>query len=237
MSERVKKVRKHKDINMSQSDFGKCVGVAAAAISKIEKGENSLTDQMILAICREFNVNEDWLRTGEGGDGAMFELYDDKELSALFKRYSMDYDSKDIIFNYVKLHPEKRKALGGLIKEFAGAVLSNDINSAKGELFNELLNHFPGQLSEHQTEKIAGKIHGAFNKFLPSATQHDPPPVAPSRLAEFQHTTDIEANLEREATAFAEKVKAEYIHEKRQERLASSLESSDLKPNKKIGNG
>ena len=43
-----------------------CIGVGKSAISKIERGENNLSEQMFKSICREWNVNEEWLRTGEG---------------------------------------------------------------------------------------------------------------------------------------------------------------------------
>ena len=62
--QRVKELRK--ELNMTLEKFGKPLGVGKTAISKIENGENSLTDQMIISICREYNANEEWLRTGEG---------------------------------------------------------------------------------------------------------------------------------------------------------------------------
>lgn len=46
--------------------FGDRLGIKKAAVSKIEKGENSLTDANIKAICREFSVDYMWLTTGEG---------------------------------------------------------------------------------------------------------------------------------------------------------------------------
>ena len=68
--ERVNAVRKKEEMTMEQ--FGKKLGVQKSAISKIEKGERNLTEQMLLSICREFGVNEVWLRTGEGGVENMF---------------------------------------------------------------------------------------------------------------------------------------------------------------------
>lgn len=62
--QRVKELRK--ELNLTLEKFGKPLGVGKTAISKIENGENSLTDQMIISICREYNANEEWLRTGEG---------------------------------------------------------------------------------------------------------------------------------------------------------------------------
>lgn len=64
LNERLKFLRK--ELNLSQEDFGKKVGVSNTAISKLEKAERNVTDQMILSICREFNVNEEWLRNGTG---------------------------------------------------------------------------------------------------------------------------------------------------------------------------
>ena len=63
-NERVKLLRKTLDLTMEK--FGEKIGVKKSAISLIESGKNSLTEQMIKAICREFDVNEEWLRNGEG---------------------------------------------------------------------------------------------------------------------------------------------------------------------------
>ena len=55
-----------KSVLLSQEEFGKKLGITGAAISKIESGNRNVTEQMTLAIIREFDVNEQWLRTGEG---------------------------------------------------------------------------------------------------------------------------------------------------------------------------
>lgn len=60
--ERVKKVRK--SFNLTLEKFGEKLGVKKNAICQIENGRNSLTNQMCKAICREFNVNPDWLFNG-----------------------------------------------------------------------------------------------------------------------------------------------------------------------------
>ena len=62
--QRVKAVRK--ELGMTLDAFGKRLGVTKTAISNIENGARCLTDQMLLSICREFGVNETWLRTGAG---------------------------------------------------------------------------------------------------------------------------------------------------------------------------
>lgn len=61
---RVFDLRKQLDLTLEK--FGEPLGVTKTAISRIEKEERTITDQMAKAICREYGVNEEWLRTGEG---------------------------------------------------------------------------------------------------------------------------------------------------------------------------
>ena len=64
LNERVKQLRKTLDLTMEK--FGDRLGVKKNSISQIESGKNSLTEQMIKSICREFDVDEEWLRNGTG---------------------------------------------------------------------------------------------------------------------------------------------------------------------------
>lgn len=63
--ERIRFLRKEVK-KLTLEEFGEKVGVGKSAISDIERGRNALSDQMARAICREFRVREEWLRTGEG---------------------------------------------------------------------------------------------------------------------------------------------------------------------------
>lgn len=62
--ERVREVRKA--LGLTLEKFGEQIGIKKAAVSKIEKGENSLTDANIKAICREYSVDYIFLTTGKG---------------------------------------------------------------------------------------------------------------------------------------------------------------------------
>lgn len=64
MNERVKQLRKA--LGLSGEKFGARLGLTRMAISNIENNRYNLTEANILSICREFNVNEEWLRTGSG---------------------------------------------------------------------------------------------------------------------------------------------------------------------------
>ena len=62
--ERIKDVRN--SLGLTLEKFGEKLGVTKTAISRLEKGERSLTEQMTKSICREFGVDYMWLTTGEG---------------------------------------------------------------------------------------------------------------------------------------------------------------------------
>lgn len=64
INERIKELRSQ--TGKSLKAFGEIIGVSDAAISLIENGKRNATDIVIKSICREFGVNELWLRTGEG---------------------------------------------------------------------------------------------------------------------------------------------------------------------------
>ncbi len=62
--QRVREVRK--SLGLTMEKFGASLGVGKTAISNIELGTRNLTEQMLLSICRVYNVNEEWLRSGTG---------------------------------------------------------------------------------------------------------------------------------------------------------------------------
>lgn len=70
MNKRIKEVRKF--YNLTQAEFGKKIGVAGNTITNYESGNREPSNAVITLICKEFNVNEIWLRTGEGGTDNMF---------------------------------------------------------------------------------------------------------------------------------------------------------------------
>ena len=64
MKDRIKKIRK--ELDLTQQKFADKLGVKRNTVGQWECGINAITDQVITSICREFNVNEDWLRDGTG---------------------------------------------------------------------------------------------------------------------------------------------------------------------------
>ncbi len=63
--ERIRFLRKEK-LLLTQEALGEPLGMSRANIANIEAGRISVTDRVVLSICEKFNVNENWLRAGEG---------------------------------------------------------------------------------------------------------------------------------------------------------------------------
>lgn len=109
--ERIKELRKN--LNLSQDAFGKKLGVTGTAVSRIEKGERSLTEQMALAICREFRVNYYWLTKGQL---PMFTGTPENVVDEIAEDYNLDEIDKKIIQKYLELDDEHRQFLKDYLK-------------------------------------------------------------------------------------------------------------------------
>lgn len=64
VGERIKMLRKHLDL--TQQKFGERLGIKGNTVAQYELGRNEPIDAVLSLMCKEFNVNEEWLRTGEG---------------------------------------------------------------------------------------------------------------------------------------------------------------------------
>lgn len=85
MKDRIKKLRK--ELDLTQQEFADRIGVKRGGIANYEIGRNEPTDSVISLICREFNVNESWLRTGEG---EMFKKISREQDIALLTKQLLD---------------------------------------------------------------------------------------------------------------------------------------------------
>lgn len=64
MNNRIKAVRKA--LSLNQTEFGAKIGVKQGTVAAYENGSRVPLDSVVVSICREFGVSEQWLRTGEG---------------------------------------------------------------------------------------------------------------------------------------------------------------------------
>ena len=118
-----------KRLKLSQEEFGSRLGVGKSAISYLESGRSKLTEQMIILICKEFNVNENWLRTG---DGEMFvELTEQQKIMKYTAMLLKDTDSviaeaiKNFIVTYEQLDDSSKKVLEDVAQKYLNNINKN----------------------------------------------------------------------------------------------------------------
>ncbi len=117
MNNRIKELRT--SLNLSAEKFGSRVGVTRSAISRIENGVVNVTEQMILAICREFNVREEWLRSG---NGEMFFDFTEDEFVKAAAMLSDDAFVRSLIVEYWKLDANSKKLFQDFIHKLSDAM-------------------------------------------------------------------------------------------------------------------
>ena len=106
MKDRIREVREH--FGLSMEKFGSRIGIGKASISLLESGKNNPSIQTIALICREFGVNEQWLRTGEG---EMFAQTRASVLDRLSTEYDLSREQRSVIEAFLDLDPQERDVI------------------------------------------------------------------------------------------------------------------------------
>lgn len=106
MKDRIREVREH--FGLSMEKFGSRIGIGKSSISLLESGKNNPSVQTITLICREFGVNEQWLRTGEG---EMFEQTRASVLDRLSTEYDLSREQRSVIEAFLDLDPQERDVI------------------------------------------------------------------------------------------------------------------------------
>lgn len=115
MNERIRELRKALGLTLEQ--FGKRIGVSRGAISNIENGYRSVTEQMLKSICREFSVDPYWLETG---DGEMFIESDDAFYEKIDQIMAGENElHRNIIKMAASLDTEELLVIARMIHEFS----------------------------------------------------------------------------------------------------------------------
>lgn len=115
--ERIKAIRK--ELGLTLEKFGEKLGVGKTAISKIEKNERNLTDQMAKAICREYNVDYDYLMYGEGD---MFTDLPNTIVDELCMQFDLDDFDRAVVEMYLDLPAELRQVIKAKVKDMVQKV-------------------------------------------------------------------------------------------------------------------
>lgn len=152
MNTRIKELRTA--LHLTLEGFGDRIGVTRAAVSKWENGDRGIADSMVVSICREFGVSEQWLRTGEG---EMFEQTRETVLDRLATEYSLDKEQVSVIENFLDLSPQERTLfLTQMRKVFGGPAaqpprrvdVSDDVAAAVVNVQDEVARYNAEQADE-----------------------------------------------------------------------------------------
>lgn len=106
MNERIKQLRK--TLGFTQQEFAERIGVKRNTIAQYETGRNEPIGSVLNLICKEYNVNPDWLRNGSGEmfiEPATFSLDEYAQANKLNKT------EISIIRGFMELNPDTRQAI------------------------------------------------------------------------------------------------------------------------------
>ncbi len=104
--------------------FAECINIDQSYVTQLTSGKRKPSDRTIADICREFNVNEIWLRTGKG---KMFNPESPDALEQLARKYKISSTDYVIIEKFLSLRPETRKEMFDYFREIVAA-MDDDYN-------------------------------------------------------------------------------------------------------------
>lgn len=113
---RIKRIRR--ELNLTQTEFAARIGSVQNTVTGYENGRRNPSSPVISLICREFNVNEQWLRTGEG---EMFKVAPTDILDQLADEYNLSDSDCIMIEKFISLRPEIRNGVFNFLKEVTAA--------------------------------------------------------------------------------------------------------------------
>ncbi|MEI3605965.1 helix-turn-helix transcriptional regulator [Pseudogracilibacillus sp. SE30717A] len=129
MHTRIKDIRA--EIGMNQADFAKSLGIGQSTLGMLEVGKRDILDRHIKTICSIYNVNEHWLRTGEG---EMFIENDSTIIAELSTEYKLDAIDQKIIEHYVKLDEQSRQVIKKEVVSLAKQIMNLEEIAATSEV-------------------------------------------------------------------------------------------------------
>ena len=111
--ERIREIRKA--LGLTLEKFGEKIGMKKNSVSQLENGKNSVTEQVVKAICREYNVDYMWLTTG---DGEMFIDTDDDFIERIDRIMAGEDEARKNLFKFMlELSDDDIAALDRLMKK------------------------------------------------------------------------------------------------------------------------
>jgi len=121
LKNRLKRIRKVLPQKTSQEKFAVLLGTTRNAIASYESGKVIPSDTFIQLLCTKFNINEHWLRTGEG---EMYKNDLDAQVESFAQKYILTPDEREIMRYFFQLAPKERTAMIEHVLGVADAIRS-----------------------------------------------------------------------------------------------------------------
>lgn len=212
IGERLYAIRKEKGMN--QKEFGSKIGVTPSAISNYENGAREISDQVILSVCREFEINEVWLRTGYG------EQYAPKKtgiIDQLIYEYKCSKLEGDFIKTYFQMDLSERQGfIGHLYRLFAPLFLGLEKKNPFADYFTVTFGDDNPELMEMKAA-LEIKVENSEDDTITKAPIFNNPAY------------DIETiSIDGDEEAYANYAREQRLLEKEQALQASSAKDSDV---------
>ncbi len=182
LGERIKKARKALDL--TQQKFAEQIGTTQNNIASYEIGRREPSAAAINNICKTFNVNETWLRTGEG---EMFLAKPTAALAALAAEYHLSNSDYALIEKFLSLKPETRKAMTDYMREVVAS-----INAAASE------GGSPDAPAPDYEAEARAEAEAYYRKILAEKSAKAPAPDAAAEIEDLKRRMDV---LEKEEMA------------------------------------
>ncbi len=195
INQRIKKLRKVLDL--TQQAFADRLGISRGNIATYETREGSPGNSVIALICREFGVNEAWLRTG---DGEMFIKSPNTALEELAVDFHLEPFDEALVEEYLHLTPDRRKA----VRAFFYRVLMKSVGDKKPEELLKTEMGYPSieEALAYAEEAKRAAIQEYFSKMQQGAEVSEE--IAPER-------TKAEQEARAEADEFYQQILQEKI--------------------------
>lgn len=164
ISERIKLLRK--DLNKNQAEFAASLGLRQSTVGNYESGSRSVSDATILAICREWGVDEDWLRYGIGGEGPIYAKSGSFSLDEFAKQHNATDLELNILKAYFELDPDLRNELVQHFKSRLSASRSVTVQDAEASYIKKISNSAQsmGSSASNTTEGTEANAKEASNQ-------------------------------------------------------------------------
>ena len=131
IAQRIRALRKA--LHMTQTEFGKAIGLSQGYLTSIESGKRNVTDRTAIAICRCFLVNREWLRDGVG---EMFATERTDLIVELAEAYQLEPLETTALRAFLELTPTDRRGALAFLCTLADAV-GKDYETSRERLLAE----------------------------------------------------------------------------------------------------